>query len=169
MYNIKELGSDLMEHEHKWFSFSKVAATVGLLIILLIVILIEIVLFISGPVLRYTDKVDKQIKTIQTSYEQVEEINRHVFNYIIYSAHDDQSYYWFNENGELLTSRAMAEVRLDEVKQLAVSDYQLEDATVKIGYGYENPVYIIENEQMEVYLDFDSMKQVFIRKKGGNV
>lgn len=169
MYNNIELGSDIVEHEHKWFSPSRLAVTIGLLLALMLVIFIEISLFISGPSIRYEDKITKQIETITSNYENLEDMDRHVFQYIIYSAHDEQSYYWFNENGEMLTRRDRTEIDMEKAKQIALTQYQIEASSIRIGYGYKNPVYVIENESMELYLDLDTLAQVFVRRKGGTI
>lgn len=151
-----------MEQEHKWFSLSKFSITIGLLLVLSLVILINIGLFITGPSLRYEDKIATQEALIRQNHENIQELDRHVFAYVIYSGHDDASYYWFNEQGELLTTRKQSEIDIEQAKQKGA----LENATVRIGYGYENPVYVIENDDAEVYLDLDTYEQVFYRKKG---
>lgn len=155
-----------MEHDHQWFSWRRLLFTIELLVILILVLWIEICLFISGPNLRYESKVNSQIQTIKSNYQNIEDLDRHVFSYIIYIGHDKDQYHWFNERGEILTSRKLEEIDLNKAKEQAEKTYQLTDYELKIGYGYDNPVYIIENKDFEIYLDIDTMKRVFYRIKG---
>lgn len=148
------------------FNGKSLTLTISLLFVLFLVIFVEISLFISGPSLRYDDKVSRQKASIQETYENIETIQRHVFSYIIYSGNDQETRYWFNENGELLTKRAMTSLHEDQALAKVKESYGIDDASVSYGYGYDAPVYVIENEQMEVLLDVDSLKQVFYRKKG---
>ena len=72
------------------FNGKSIAFTTLLVIILLAVIFIEIALFITGPSAKYDAKVEKQIQNIQKNYEKIENIQRHVFHYIIYIGEDLQ-------------------------------------------------------------------------------
>lgn len=154
-----------MGKEHKWFSFGRMMTTLGLLLLLAVVVFVEQSLFISGPSLRYDDKITTQQEVIVQKYPQITQLHRHVFAYVIYSGQDDENYYWFNENGELLTQRKLTQIHLDSALEKA----NLQDGTIAIGYGYKNPVYVIENEEIELYLDLDTMDQVFYRKKVAGV
>ncbi len=154
-----------MEHERKRSSFHQLCITISLLIVLFIVIWLELSLFVSGPAIRYDDKIAAQKETILKNHEKLKELDRHVFAYVIYGGSDGENYYWFNEKGDLLTWRAMKQMDFNKAEQIAKEQYQMENGKVSIGYGYENPVYRIENESFELYLDIDTWKQVFFRKK----
>ena len=123
-----------MEQERKWFSWRRLFLTIELLFILILIIWIEICLFISGPNLRYEDKIATQIMTIRANHQNIQEINRHVFSYVIYSGHDEEQYYWFNERGEVLTTRKMDEVDITKADYEAKNTYKLADYELKIGY-----------------------------------
>lgn len=158
-----------MEHERKWFSLKNITLTVGLLVILAIVLFIEVCLFISGPALRYEDKIAEQEASITSQYPDLQNLERHVFAYVMYSGHNDTMYYWFNEKGELIEERDMSELDIDQATQKVNELYALNDISVAVGYGYENPVYLIQNDEVEVYLDIDSLETIFYRKKGEKV
>lgn len=154
-----------MDHERKRFSFRQIAVTLGLLCVLLLLVWLEISIFISGPSIHYDDKITAQKETILTEHKTIKELDRHVFAYVIYSGKDQENYYWFNENGELLTWRALKQIDKNQALKIAKDTYQMEDCEVLIGYGYEKPVYRIENNEFELYLDIDTNQQVFFRKK----
>ncbi len=155
-----------MEHERKWSFLGRLSVTIGLLIILFCIIIIEIVLFVSGPAIRYDDKIAAQKDVILKNYEDIEELDRHVFAYIIYGGHDKKNYYWFNENGELLAWREMTKLDSKKAQQEARRLHNMENTKVTIGYGYEKPVYIVENDTYELYLDIDTYETVYFRRKG---
>lgn len=147
-----------------------ISITIGLLLVLAVVILVEICLFISGPNLRYTSKIEEQKAVITSKIEGITNIERHVFSYVVYSGEDDSQVYWFNENGELMTKRTKSELSFADALAKAKEKYALSEPTITYGYGYKKPVYVIENGNAEVYLDIDSLEEVFYRKKGeGNV
>lgn len=154
-----------MEHERKGFSFRQFFLTIGLLCILLTVIWLEISVFISGPAIHYDEKIAAQQETILNSHREIKELDRHVFAYVIYSGADQENYYWFNENGEQLTTRSLAQLDYDKAIAVAEESYGMKDCKISIGYGYERPVYRIENASFELYLDIDSLEQVFFRMK----
>lgn len=155
-----------MEHERKWSFFSRLSVTIGLLLILFCIIVIEIVLFVSGPAICYDEKIAAQKDVIMKEYEDIEELDRYVFAYIIYGGQDKENYYWFNENGELLTWRALSKLNTKKAQQEARRLHGMENSEVSIGYGYENPVYVVENDAYELYLDIDTYETVYLRKKG---
>lgn len=154
-----------MEHERKGFSVRQLIITISLLFVLFTVIWLEISVFISGPAIHYDEKIAAQQETILQSHRQIKELDRHVFAYVIYSGADHEQYYWFNEKGEELTTRFLSQLDYDKALTVAKESYGMKDCGISIGYGYENPVYRIDNDSFELYLDIDSFKQVFFRKK----
>lgn len=154
-----------MEHERKRFSIRQFAVTLGLLCILLAVIWIELSLFISGPAIHYDDKITAQREKILQEHRELKDLDRHVFAYVIYSGADDKNYYWFNENGDLLTWRSLSQIDYEKALSVAKQSYAMEDCSITLGYGYDKPIYRIENASFELYLDIDSNKQIFFRKK----
>lgn len=141
--------------------------TIGLLLLLVIVLLVEICLFISGPNMRYAAKISEQKAAITSKVEGITNLERHVFSYVIYSGEDEEQVYWFNENGELLTKRDRNTLSQEEALAKAIAEHGLQDASVHYGFGYKKPVYVIEDSSAEIYLDIDSMEEIFYRKKGG--
>lgn len=144
--------------------------TIGLFIVLGMVLLVEICLFISGPNLRYAAKIDEQKEIITSKVEDISNLQRHVFSYVVYSGENATEVYWFNEDGEMMTRREKAKLSQTEALDKVTSAYEMQEPSVWYGYGYKKPVYVIEDAYTEVYLDIDSMEEVFYRKKGeGNI
>lgn len=147
-------------------SLKSISITCCLLLLLGIVIYIEIAAFISGPIRSYELKVQKQEIKIKETYPNISDIYRHVFQYTVYSGSIKQSIIWFNENGEVITTRKKENLSTDEVSKKAINDYQMKDFEVNLGYGYDNPVYVIVSKNREVLLDFDSLDLVYDLRKG---
>lgn len=155
-----------MDHERKGFSMGRLLGTIALFVVLLFVIFIQIVIFVSGPAMHYEEKIATQIHAILQEHENIKELDRHVFAYVVYSGQDQDNYYWFNEQGALLIWRPLKDLDMESARAKAVEAYDMHDETVTLGYGYENPVYRIEDAETEVYLDIDTLEQIFVRKKG---
>ena len=133
------------------FNGKSIAFTTLLVIILLAVIFIEIALFITGPSAKYDAK--------------IENIQRHVFHYIIYIGEDEDNIVWFNEEGKPIVTKEKATLQKDKAAQEAQKLYGWKDVKVTLGYGYDQPVYVIEANNCEVLLDYDTLKVVYYLDK----
>lgn len=143
-----------------------VAVTCGLLFMALIAIFIEIAIFISGPARKFEDKVDHQIAKIKESYARIEDVQRHVFHYVVYIGEDSDMYVWFNEKGKAIASRKKTSYQKAAVNALIEKNYQGKVSKVSLGYGYKNPVYVVNFDKGEVLLDYDTLDEVYYLKKG---
>lgn len=142
------------------------AVTVMLIIVALLVVYIEIAIFISGPTRKYEDKVATQIASIKQSYAQIQDVQRHVFHYVVYTGEDQDTYVWFNEKGKAIASRKKATYDEAKVKAFVSKNYHGEDMHISLGYGYKNPVYVINFKQGELLLDYDTLEEIYYLKKG---
>lgn len=142
-----------------------------LLLIFLFFVYCFIAIFITGPKYHYDIKINQQIQNIKKSNPNVSKINRHVFQYIIYIGEDEHCFYWYNEKGEQITKINKTEFNVQQLQEkinLIAHNLgiQLEEIDVKLGYGYKNPVYIIETQNFEMYLDYKDYRLIYFRKKG---
>lgn len=138
------------------------AVVSGLLFfILIIVILINIAIYISGPMRKY--EYDQALITnkITDKYKYIHSIKRHSFQYVIYVGEGKYSYYWFDAKAKLLLHRNKEDLQFNEVKAIAKERYRINDARITLGYGYKNAVYVIHKEaNQEIYLDLDTLQEV---------
>lgn len=135
--------------------------TIVLAIVLLLVLLIEISLFISGPSAKYDAKVEQQIAAIQKDYQDIKDIQRHVFQYIVYIGQDDENIVWFNVEAKPIISKEKSTLKMDQARAEAARLYGWSDMVVSLGYGYNNPVYVIQANNCELLLDYDTLKEVY--------
>lgn len=122
---------------------------------------VHIGLNISGPSTKAMVEENELLSGIKKTYPKIEDIYRHSFNYVTYSAVDGEDYRWFNEEGKLILSKKVAKAQFDKVKEMAEDKLHLRNFEIHLGYGYENAVYVIEEENVFLYLDFDSLDVVY--------
>lgn len=143
-----------------------IGVSTGLFMLLLLVLYMGIAVFISGPSRRYEAKIEAEEALILKQTPDVQDLQRHVFQYMVYAGEAGDTYVWFNAEGKQITSRPKDSARFTEVAQLAEAAYGLTDAQVSLGYGYEAPVYVITHKEREILLDYDTLEEVYDLWKG---
>ena len=143
-----------------------IALSVGLSLVLLIVLLAEFSIFSSGPSRKYEEEVRNQMTAIQETYREIENLHRDAFYYITYIGEDSENYVWFNEEGQAIISKEKSSLQMNQVKEIAAQDYNMEDAEITLGYGYDNPVYVITKGETEIRLDYDDLHEVYYLLEG---
>lgn len=147
-------------------NWKSLGITLALLLVLSVVVMSEIGMFISGPARKYEGDVAEQEARIKKKYTQIKELDRHVFYYTTYVGEDDDTVVWFNEVGKVIVTRKKKTLRTDEVKQKAAQTYHAKNIKVSLGYGYDNPVYVIECDMGSILLDYDTLKEVYFLQEG---
>lgn len=147
-------------------SLKSVMFTVFLICLVCIVIYIEIAAFISGPARAYEEKIQEEEQKIKEQFSTITKLNRHVFQYTVYSGSVDETMMWFNERGEVITTRDMRDISIDEVSKKVLEEYAMKDVEITLGYGYHNPVYVVVSKTRELLLDIDSLELVYDLRKG---
>lgn len=143
-----------------------ITITVGLIVVAALVLLIEVSMFISGPSRKYESDIEKQKSTIRETYRDIKDLQRHAFYYITYVGEDAESIVWFNEKGEAIQTRKKDTRKDSEVVERVRKDYQAKDIKVSLGYGYNNPVYVITCNAGDILLDYDTLEEVYYLKAG---
>ena len=143
-----------------------IALGVGLCVVLLIVLLAEFSIFSSGPSRKFEEEVRNQMTAIQETYREIENLHRDAFYYITYIGEDSENYVWFNEKGQAIISKEKSSLQMNQVKDIAAQDYNMEDAEITLGYGYDNPVYVITDGVTEIRLDYDDLHEVYYLLEG---
>ena len=143
-----------------------IALSVGLCVVLLIVLLAEFSIFSSGPSRKFEEEVRNQMTAIQETCREIENLHRDAFYYITYIGEDSENYVWFNEKGQAIISKEKSSLQMNQVKDIAAQDYNMEDAEITLGYGYDNPVYVITDGVTEIRLDYDELHEVYYLLEG---
>lgn len=139
-----------------------------LVLILIVVIYSLIGISITGPYYLGQQDRNEVISKIEKSEKNVKSITRHSFEFITYTCETEDEYIIYNENGEKILTRDKKDLQLDEVEKIINKDYpELVSQEIQLSYGYENAVYLIEDDNYTMLmLDFDDLKEVFYMKEG---
>ena len=132
----------------------------------LIIFYMNVALFISGPSVKYEDKLEKEQQAITKNYKDITLINRHVFQYVVLVGEDKDQFVWFNENSKAIDHRKKATYKERTVEDIVRTQYHAMDIEVTLGYGYKNPCYVVTCDQGLILLDYDSLKEIYYLKKG---
>lgn len=138
--------------------------TVLLWIVLILVVLLWWSLFISGPSRVYEVKQEKAISTIEKENSGITGLTVHRFDYTTYQGYTDSTLYWFDENGDTITTRAIETLDYDKAKEVAKETYGITCQTITLGYGYNNPVYEIRGKKRMILIDYDTFERVYQRE-----
>ena len=122
-------------------------------------ILVFIGLNVTGPV-RYEQASNEQVITeIKREYPRLSDFTRHSYRYVTYASKDDNTSYFFNDEGELIVSKAYSNELAEQAYKIA-QKYGFERTDMQLGYGYNNPVFVFENGDKMLLLDYDTLEEV---------
>lgn len=138
--------------------------TVLLWIIFIFIIMVLWSLFISGPSRLYEVTLEQRLSTIESENTGITGLTVHRFDYTTYQGYTETMLYWFDENCEVITTRDIGTLDYDKAKETALNDYGIECETIVLGYGYDNPVYEIQGNDMMILLDYDTLERVYQRE-----
>lgn len=144
-----------------------IGITLGLLLLTCFIFYLGVAVFISGPKFKYEADILEQEKMIQKEFKDIKNLHRHIFQYTTYVGKEENRWIWFNEKGVAITSREDDTVRFDEGKRSVEDKYNTRVNDVQLGYGYNNPVYVVYCELGEVLLDYETLEEVYIIRTGG--
>lgn len=147
-------------------NWKSIGITSVLIVLLCGVIIVELSLFISGPARKYEGQIDDEMARIQEKYKNIKNMDRHVFYYTTYVGEDTKTIVWFNVKGKAIVNRKKNTLKIEEAKQVAQSTYGAKEVEVALGYGYDNPVYVIQSDVGSILLDYDTLKEVYYLKEG---
>ena len=144
-----------------------IGITLGLLLLTCFIFYLGVAVFISGPKFKYEADILEQEKMIQKEFKDIKTLHRRIFQYTTYVGKEENRWIWFNEKGVAITSREDDTVRFDEAKRSVEDKYNTRVNDVQLGYGYNNPVYVVYCELGEVLLDYETLEEVYIIRTGG--
>lgn len=144
-----------------------IGITLGLLLLTCFIFYLGVAVFISGPKFKYEADILEQEKMIQKEFKDIKNLHRHIFQHTTYVGKEENRWIWFNEKGVAITSREDDTVRFDEAKRSVEDKYNTRVNDVQLGYGYNNPVYVVYCELGEVLLDYETLEEVYIIRTGG--
>lgn len=142
-----------------------VLVTAGLIVLLVGMLVCLWALFISGPARLHDESQQKTIEAIHQTVPDITDLSEHKFEYVTWQGRTDDTLYWFDALGGMVTSRPLGELDYQAARQKAADLYSMEADVVFLAYGYSAPVYQLENDGQILMLDFDSLEWVYERSR----
>lgn len=139
--------------------------TLDVLLVLILVFMVSSLwaLFVRGPVLLHED-LDRKVETaIQNEIPGIQGLVRNEFAYITWQGYTDEELWWFDVNGNVLTSRNLSTLDYDLARKRARSLYEMEPDEVTLAFGYSHPVYALSSPSAFLLLDYDTLNTVYYR------
>lgn len=146
-----------------WMKIQKMIFSGICLFLAVYLFYVNVGLNISGPAHLNENAIVQVQQKIQKRFPAIQQIERHSFKYITYSAVVNDKAYFFDHEGGLIVEKMYNEEQKEKVKEIALSK-GFENPTIKLGYGYINPVFIIEEKEGFLYLDYDTLEIIFYMK-----
>lgn len=144
------------------------------LLTFLILVIIGILLFFNyyyfklAPTMLY-DSEDQEILELFEVNNNLYDLkleSRYAFNDVYYSAVDEEYIYFFLTNGNLVLSEDKSKLNYDKVLNIADTMFNGLDNNIYLSIYKKQPVYVIVNEDYDIFIDFDSYEEVFRFRKG---
>lgn len=137
--------------------------TAVLWIVLIGSILILWSLFVSGPSRVHEASQEEAIQVIEKKHPKIQGITTHLFDYKTYQGYTNNRLYWFDVNGKQITSRKMETLDYKQARKVARQNYGIKAKSIVLGYGYNNPCYVIQSDVSLILIDYDTFERVYQR------
>lgn len=114
---------------------------------------------ITGPFYYNQASNQKIIRQIQVQYPQLKDFDRHSYRYVTYSSINENESYFFDASGKWIVTKPYSEEIVMNVLEIA-EDYGFEKENMQLGYGYDNPVFVFEDGNRMLLLDYDTYEEI---------
>lgn len=120
-------------------------------------------LFVSGPARVHEEKQKQTFEVIRSQVPEIQGLEENVFEYITYQGYTADTLYWFDQTGQIITSRGLDTLDYNKARQTALDDYGIDAQSVELAFGYTSPVYEIQAENTLLMLNYDTLEKVYER------
>lgn len=142
----------------------KLGITIGLFFMILFLIFVNIGLNISGPA-RYEEMKNQTVLTqVKKRFPLINDLYEHNFKYTTYSAVSDDTAYVFDYEGFLIMQKDFDQSMIKDIQKIVERKYGIEDANVHIGFGYDNMIFVVEENKQMIYFDYDTKEVIYYMK-----
>lgn len=138
--------------------------TIGLVIVLILLMMSLWSLFISGPVRIHEQQDASMLAKIEDKVKGIQGITSHQFAYLTFNGYTKSKLVWFDAKGKVITERKIETLDYDKVEKWVKKKYGFKPETIGLGYGYDNPAYVIQQNKTLILIDYDTFVLVY---KGG--
>lgn len=138
--------------------------TIGLVVVLVLLVMGLWSLFISGPVRIHEQQETAMLAKMEAKVKGIEGLTSHQFAYLTFNGYTKSKLVWFDAKGNIITERKIETLNYDKVSKWVKKKYGFTPETIGLGYGYDNPAYIIQHHKTLIVVDYDTYVLVY---KGG--
>lgn len=139
----------------------KIIFSVCCLFLVLFLFYVNVGLNVSGPAHFNAKKDEVVLEKVNKRFPLIHSLYRHSFKYVTYSAILNDKVYIFDYEGGFVIEKEFDESMIFEIQAIVQKQYGIEKADVHIGYGYDNVVFVVEQENKFIYFDYDTKEVVF--------
>lgn len=122
---------------------------------------VNVGLNVSGPTHIEEKKDEVVLEKVNKQFPFIHSLYRHSFQFVTYSAISNDKVYVFDYEGGLVVSKDYQESMMSEIQSIVRDEYGIDNADVHIGYGYDNVVFVVEQDQSMICIDYDTKEVVF--------
>lgn len=142
------------------------AFTLSLIIVLGAVIMINMFSFVSGPMIIQKETDEKVVSQFNSNYKLngTTLLNRFSFDAVYYIMQNEHTIYVTAKNGIKIIEEGYHEV-YDTVYSY-IQEQGLTDVEITYGFYHNELVYVLVNENVEVYLSYEDASELFVFRKG---
>ncbi len=140
--------------------------TAGLFALLIVMIMTIWALFISGPARIHDEAIARVQAVIEEQVPDIQSLRQTEFDFVTWQGYTDETLYWFDATGAIITTRELSTLNYNEARQKAQELYNMSPDTVFLAYGYSGPVYQLESSDQILMLDYDTLDWVYERGTG---
>lgn len=120
-------------------------------------------LFVSGPARVHEHEQQQVVTRMEELAPGIENLEETFFAFPTWQGNTADTLYWFDANGEVITTRELSSLDYEKARKKALDDFGMDAASVQLGYGYNAPVYLLKNGNTVLMLDYDSLEWVYER------
>lgn len=121
-------------------------------------------LFISGPVRLHETQLMATETVIREAVPDIKGLEQNIFEYVTWQGYTEDTLWWFDNNGQQLTTRGIETLDYDKARENALTNYNVETDSIRLAFGYDSPVYEIHGSDRLLLLDYDTLTRVYERE-----
>lgn len=137
--------------------------TASLAVLFVLIFAVMWALFISGPSRLHEEKQRQVREVIASEVPEIQGVEENIFEYITYQGYTIDTLYWFDQTGQIITTRPLDTLDYNKARQKALDSCGIDAQSVELAFGYTSPVYEIVSGDVLIMLDYDTLEKVYER------
>lgn len=161
---VKSRKKSLENKEKKPRHMASWLLTLLLLLGNIALVLVLWALFVGGPSRIHDEQQQSALEAIEQQVPGVQGLQETIFDYVTWQGYTEDTLYWFDGNGSVITTRDLGTLDYEKAKAKAKDEYGIEADTIQTAYGYSAPCYEIRGSGKLLLLDYDTLEWIYERE-----